>query len=154
MPTNSPTPDPIFFGEFRHALDEKSRVTIPSRWRRGDSDEFFIVPNPSQQCLTAMPPEVFKRIGDEAGKHIAVSQQEHRIFMRNFYSRAQLCATDKQGRLLLPVAHCDQAGLKPKSDAMLTGGSDRFEIWSPEAWAKFQEAATQTYEHVAGVVGL
>ena len=47
---------PIFSGEFRHALDDKNRITIPSRWRQGESDEFFVVPNPAKPCLTAMPP--------------------------------------------------------------------------------------------------
>ena len=52
---------PIFAGEFRHAMDAKNRVTIPSRWRRGEIDEFFAIPNLKGGFLMVMPPAEFTR---------------------------------------------------------------------------------------------
>lgn len=141
---------PIFAGEFRHSLDGKKRVTIPSAWRCNETDDFVIIPNPSEACLTVMPPEVFERFGQEA--KATRTPQEYRLFLRLFYSNSHRVSTDKQGRLLLPESYCIQAGLT--GDTVLTGGMDRFEIWSVENWTKFLEGAKGVYEEVAKAVGL
>src|SRR2546430_1670471 len=96
-----PDKAPIYFGEFRHALDPKNRVTIPARWRSENCDELFIIRNPKRACLTVMPEEVFQRIGDEAITR-AGSLAEHRRFVTRFYSSAVNVPIDKQGRMLVP----------------------------------------------------
>ena len=42
---SSPPQFRIFAGTVRHALDEKNRVTIPSRWRDEEIDEFYAIVN-------------------------------------------------------------------------------------------------------------
>ena len=147
--TNHPSTR-VFSGEFRHSLDGKKRVTIPSAWRCNETDEFVIVPNPSESCLAVMPPEAFERMGEEA--KATRSPQEYRLFVRLFYSNSYRVSTDKQGRLLLPENYCTQAGLS--GDTVLVGGMDRFEIWNVENWTKFVQGAQATYEEVARAVGL
>ncbi len=142
--------NPIFSGEFRHSLDEKNRVTIPACWRSADADEFYIVKNPKRPSLTVMPGDVFQSIGEDAKAR--TSAAEHRVFMTHFYSQAKKAAIDKQGRLLLPEDHCKNTGIK--SDVVLTGSSDRFELWSPTNWKSFQAEGRATYENVAELVGL
>lgn len=141
---------PIFSGEFRHALDGKNRVTIPSCWRNGDSDEFFIILNPSHGCLTAMPPDVFMSIGEEAKARFEPSKRQD--FIRKLYAKAIRVTADKQGRLLLNEEQCKLAGLR--SDTVMTGVRDRFEIWSPANWSKFQQTEQANFEEVAKEVGL
>jgi DNA-binding transcriptional regulator/RsmH inhibitor MraZ len=56
---------PVYTGEFRHTMDAKHRLTIPSRWRRaaGVKDEFYLMPSPSNDYISALPPaEVDKMI--------------------------------------------------------------------------------------------
>jgi len=141
----------IFSGMFQHALDAKKRVTIPARWRSDGIEEIFIVRNPKRACLTALPPDVFQQIGDDA-KARAGTAAEHRAFMTQFYSHAASCVIDKHGRLLLPDKHREQAALD--TDVVLTGSSDRFEIWSPENWKAREEADRATYENLAEQIGL
>jgi MraZ protein len=141
----------MFTGEFRHSLDGKKRVTIPSGWRCNETDVFFIIPNPFNACLTVMPPEVFKQIGEEA-KIKASSPEAYRIFARQFYPNSQQVSTDKQGRLLLPEAYCTQAGLV--GDTFLVGNLDRFDIWNVENWIKLKQGSKEVYEEVARAVGL
>ncbi len=144
------TSSPIFSGEFRHSLDDKNRITIPARWRSGETEEVYVVKNPKRACLTVMPQEVFKRIGEDAKEKS--SPAEHRIFITHFYSQAKNCTIDKQGRLLLPEDYCKAAGLR--SDVVLTGGSDRFDLWSPASWKAVQDEQMQTYEKVSEAIGI
>jgi MraZ protein len=151
MPRNSQSPL-IFAGTFQHALDDKNRVTIPSRWRGSDSDEFFVVPHPNHHCLTVMPPEVFQKIGSEADNHAEVTRQQRATFNRQFFSEAQHCPADKQGRLLLSDDHCRRARLR--GTIMLVGNRDRFEMWNTAEWKKFSEGTDETYRNVASLIGV
>jgi MraZ protein len=143
----------FYAGEFRHQLDEKHRVTIPSRWRRnGESEEFLIVPEPNGQFLLVMPPNEFARISLSAETVPGVSPRDLRLFLRQLHSRAQHGSSDKQGRLLLPDDLCTQLDLK--SEVALVGGRGRFEIWNLPRWKRAHQEEQPTYQHVANLVGL
>jgi len=90
------------------------------------------------------------RIGEDAKARYEPAKLQ--AFNRQFYSRAKRVTIDKQGRLLLNEEQCKQAGLR--SDTMLAGSRDRFEIWSPENWAKFLKAQSPSFEEVAKEIGL
>jgi DNA-binding transcriptional regulator/RsmH inhibitor MraZ len=47
---------------------------------------------------------------------------------------------------------CRFAGIK--KEVVLTGGNDKFDIWSPEAWQQQQQTSAQTYEKILGGLGL
>ncbi|HEY2799912.1 MAG TPA: hypothetical protein VGI85_04915 [Chthoniobacterales bacterium] len=147
---SSPT---FYAGEFRHQIDEKNRITIPSRWRRnGDSDDLLLVPEQNLQCLLVMSPNEFARVVSSAQNNPAVPARDLRIFLRHVHSRAQHGSADKQGRLVLPDDLCQQLDLK--GEVALVGGPGRFEIWNLVRWKRAQQDEHSTYQHVANLVGL
>src|SRR6266403_131410 len=84
------TPDQRFYaGEFRHFIDEKNRITIPARWRRGDAEEFIILAEATHQFLLVMSPEEFSRMSAAAESDPNVSARDRRIFFRQLHARAQ-----------------------------------------------------------------
>ncbi len=143
---------PVFAGEFRHAIDEKNRITIPSRWRRGEAEEFILLPEANDQFLLVMSPDEFARMILVADSESSVSARDRRVFLRQLHSRAQHGNADKQGRLVLPEEVC--RGLSLKGEVALIGGRGRFEIWNVNRWKKAHEEETPTYQHVANVIGL
>ena len=143
----------FYAGEFRHQLDDKHRVTIPSRWRRGSKpEEFLLVPEQNLQCLLVMSPNEFARLGASAEAAEGVSPRDARMFLRQLHARAQHGWADKQGRLLLPDDLCRQ--LELKGEVALVGGPGRFEIWNPARWERAHEDEHPTYQHVANLLGL
>jgi MraZ protein len=146
-------PDQRFYaGEFRHFIDEKNRITIPARWRRGSAEEFIILPEATHQFLLVMSPEEFSRMSAAAEADSTVSARDRRVFFRQLHARAQHAIADKQGRLVLPEDLCQKLGLK--NEVVLVGGRGRFEIWNLQKRKKAQEEETPTYQHVANVIGL
>ena len=143
---------PIFTGEFRHAMDAKNRVTIPSRWRRGEVDEFFAIPNPDGGFLMVMPTGEFKRLAEKVEHDESLSPAERRKFIRQFSSRAQHVTSDKQGRIVLPDEQCKLLNLR--SEVVLVGNYSRFEIWSPEVWQKTMEEDAPAFSYLLGRVGI
>jgi len=147
------TTDQRFYaGEFRHSIDEKNRITIPARWRRGAAEEFILLPEANHQFLLVMSSEEFSRMSAAAETDPNVSARDRRVFLRQLHSRAQHGGADKQGRLVLPEELCKKVGLK--GEVTLVGGRGRFEIWNLARWKRAHEEETPTYQHVANVIGL
>ena len=149
---NISQPQRFFAGEFRHTLDEKNRITIPSRWRGEGSEEFIILPEPQHLFLLIMSQEEFARMSAQAENHSALSARDRRVFLRHLHSRAEHGTSDRQGRLVLPEDMCRTLGLK--GEVALVGGRGRFEIWNLQKWKRAHEEETATYQHVANVIGL
>ena len=144
---------PVFFaGEFRHSIDEKNRITIPSRWRDDSAQDFILLPQAEHQFLLVMSPEEFARMSALAESDPTVSARDRRIFLRHLHARAQHAASDRQGRLVLPEDVCKQVGLK--GEVALVGGRGRFEIWNLPRWKRAHQAETSTYQQVANAIGL
>ena len=52
----------IFVGEFVHSVDDKGRITIPSKWRiKGDDSTYLGIPNPGGY-VTVFPPKSAVRL--------------------------------------------------------------------------------------------
>jgi MraZ protein len=145
-------PQKFFAGEFRHAIDGKNRITIPSSWRAEGSQDFIILPEPQHQFLLVMSHEEFARMIADAENHAAVSARDRRIFLRHLHSRAEHGTSDRQGRLVLPEDMCRTLGLK--GEVALVGNRGRFEIWNLQKWKRAHEEETATFQHVANVIGL
>jgi MraZ protein len=152
--STSPTPPvpPFYAGEFRHAIDEKNRITIPARWRRDGTEEFIILPEANHQFLMVMSPEEFSRMSAAAESNTQVSARDRRVFFRQLHARAEHGVSDRQGRLVLPEDLCKKLSLK--GEVALVGGRGRFEIWNLARWKQANTEETTTYQHVANVLGL
>src|SRR4030095_5265876 len=111
----------FYAGEFRHALDEKNRITIPSRWRRKSAQDILPLPYSQNQFLLVMSPEEFARMSAAAESNASVAARERRVFLRQLHSRAQHGLADTQGRLVLPEELCRKIGLK--GEVALVGGA-------------------------------
>ncbi|MCS6771130.1 MAG: hypothetical protein NZ740_03800 [Kiritimatiellae bacterium] len=148
MPTKSqisasssvPLSTGVFVGQFRHLLDPKKRLTIPSQWRDqvGEPQQLFVMPGVDQRCLTVFPArELANRI--ERIKSMSVGDGKGRDFMRLLGSRSELLSWDAQGRIRVKDELLDYAGLQ--SDVVLVGALECFELWSPDLWQKHQESS-------------
>ena len=146
------TPQPIFSGRVSHALDSKNRVTIPSRWRQSDSDEFFVMPDATNTYLRAMPPAQFRAMAEKVANDPAITPKDRTIFNRYFYSNAVQVFTDKQGRMLVPEELCGP--LELKGELMFVGVHDTFEVWNKQRWEASATTQLPVFSRVAELAGL
>jgi len=151
MATDS-QPQTFYAGEFRHSLDEKNRITIPSRWRRAEGEDFIILPEAQEAFLLVMSHEAFALMSAEAESNPEVAPRERRVFLRHLHARAGHASSDKQGRLVLPDDICKLLDLK--GEVTLVGGRGRFEIWNSDKWKQAHREEKNTYQRVADVIGL
>jgi len=146
----------LYAGAFRHAIDEKNRITIRAQWRRKATEEkgeeLLMLPGPNLQYLLVMRPDEFAQMTANAENSSAVSPSEARKFLRQAHARTQLGASDKQGRLVLPEEMCSLLDLK--GEVMLVGGRGRFEVWNLQKWKDAYEQETAAFDRVSDAIGL
>jgi len=124
----------MFRGRFEHTVDSKGRVSIPSRFRDIITDRYdgkLILSMDYDRCLTVYPLEEWEKL-EEKIKTLPMMKQEVKDFRRFLLSSAIESEIDKQGRLLIPPAHRDHAGIS--KNVVLVGIIDKIEIWDVEAW--------------------
>lgn len=127
--TNPNSALPVFMGEFRHAMDGKNRLTIPSAWRFQEEAELFLIPSSTSPCLTAMPRSEIDRIRTKAAE---MPGAQRAVILRRIGALGHQVWLDKNGRLSLPETFCRE--LKLSGEITLSGAIDTFEIWNTDAW--------------------
>lgn len=118
---------------YRHGLDEKRRLQIPSKWRpkQGEVELTLIIwPKGTQQeaCLLVLPPEEWITLVKKL-KAMPFSDPKAEALRRLLGKKSDRVTTDKAGRICLPENMAKAAALD--KEAVLVGLVDRFEIWNP-----------------------
>jgi MraZ protein len=131
---------PFYTGNFRHNLDDKNRLTIPSAWRsaHAEADTFLATPNPAGYISVLPPAEVEKLYEKIAAVPMSDSSAQEEIAA--FFATTQAFTFDKQGRVPLSDALLAHAGIA--KDAVLSGGLSKFNIYSPDRWAAIQQKSS------------
>jgi MraZ protein len=126
----------VFKGTYNHRIDDKGRVPVPAGFRRLLEKEGAeaVVVTPLDQCVAVYPPAQWARLEAQLAA-LPPFAKASKALTRRLASQAVDCPIDVQGRILLPPALRDAAGLK--REAVVIGVLDRFEIWDPEVWGTF-----------------
>ena len=123
----------MFTGEYKHSIDDKGRLIIPSKIRQEIGKE-IIITRGLDGCLFGYPKDTWKKRIEELNS-LQYTKKDVRAFTRFFTSGAVTLDFDKQGRINIPNYLSDYASLG--KDVVIIGVSDRIEIWSDKAWDEF-----------------
>ncbi|HEY8552515.1 MAG TPA: division/cell wall cluster transcriptional repressor MraZ [Thermaerobacter sp.] len=135
----------MLIGEYRHAVDDKGRLFVPARLR-DELGEPLVVTRGLDQCLFVFPPGEWQSLEAKL-RALPLAQSSARAFVRLLLSGASECVPDKQGRILLPQALREYAGID--REAVLIGVGNRVEIWAAERWTRYVEEASEAYAQIA-----
>ena len=139
----------MFYGEYEHALDPKSRLIIPAKFRdtfKANQVKTLFVTRGLDGCLFLFPDSEW-RAAEARFKQIPFTKSEGRNFNRMFFSGAAEVEPDALGRILVPKTLKDYA--KIDEDVVIVGVSTRIEIWAKEHWQEFYENSRQKFEEMA-----
>ena len=133
----------MFFGTFEHTIDQKGRISIPSKFRTtmGEIyDERLVITNNTEECLDAYPFSEWKKLLDGAPDGYK-SDQEREDFQRFVVGGAMECSFDRQGRILIPPVLREYARLE--KEVIFVGAISKFEIWNKAKWEEALQAARE-----------
>jgi MraZ protein len=131
----------VFMGSHEHSLDPKGRLILPRKFR-GELGTEMVITKGIEKCLYGFPVPEFAEFANKL-RTLPLTQRPGRDFVRVFVAGASQESIDTQGRVLLPPALRDYAGLG--KDVMVVGQLNRIEIWDRTEWAAYMEGAQTAY---------
>ena len=131
---NQPT-NKMLIGEYTHTLDDKNRLSLPSKFRK-ELGSKVVITNGLDACLFVFPMKGWERFSGKLGE-LSVAQADKRKFNRFILGGAVEAEVDGMGRVLVPEFLKEYAGLKGK--AIVAGVYDRVEIWNEKAWSDYKK---------------
>lgn len=134
----------MLIGEYKHTLDDKKRLSLPSRFRK-ELGKKIVVTRGLEGCLFMYSQKEWEKISEQLG-NLGMGQSGTRGFTRFMLSGASEIDVDSAGRILIPDFLKNFADLKGK--VVFAGVQSRVEIWNEKAW----DAYTQRIEKEADVL--
>ena len=127
----------FYTGLFRHTLDDKNRLTIPSAWRSAhEAEEAFLATPHPDGYIAVLPPAEVEKLHAKISQ-MALSDGAGQDFVARFFAQTQSFSFDKAGRIGLDDALLGHAGIK--RDAVLVGSLTKFNIYAPARWGKVED---------------
>lgn len=139
----------MLIGEYKHNLDAKKRLSIPSKFRK-ELGEGAVITRGFDKCLFVFPREHWNQLAAKlAGTPLA--KQDSRSINRLLLSGAMEVDFDALGRILIPEYLKNYAGLK--KIAVVAGLMTRLEIWDDESWELQKTNLEKNADNIAEKLG-
>lgn len=136
----------MLLGEYEHTIDEKSRLTLPAKFRQAMAGG-VVLTRGLDACVEAYPASDWHGLVESRLAGLNPLSHETRVLERFYYSGAIESQPDKQGRVMLPPALVEHGGLG--KEVVVIGMRDRLEIWDRAAWRGQLKEVKESAEHVA-----
>ena len=139
-------PSSFLTGEFRHTLDDRSRVAVPVRFRTRLAQGATLA-RWLDKCLGLFPHDEWEELAAKL-RGLPLTNPNAREFARFMSSGAVDVELDKQGRILVPGYLRKYAGLS-EGEVIVVGALNRLEIWAPAAWLPYRSRIEDEPEALA-----
>ncbi len=135
----------MFIGEYKHTIDPKNRITIPSKFQP-QLAEGAVLTKGLDNCLFLFTIEEWKKVADQI-KQQSFTTANARAFSRLMLAGAMDVKLDSQGRVLIPSYLSEYSQLNQK--VVVAGLYDRLEIWNENAWEEYKKKTESNANEIA-----
>ena len=142
----------MYYGEAVTKLDDKGRITVPSRIRETMNHEghlSWFMARGYDRSIFLFHRDAWNLIRGQVS-HYSSMDAKTLGFRRLFFSSVAEARLDPQGRMAVPQHLREYAGID--KDAVLIGVEDHLELWNRDAWRAFQESTGEGYEELASLL--
>ena len=135
----------MFIGEYTYLIDEKKRLAIPAKFRKGLGKR-AVITRGIDNCLVVYPVTEWRRLAQKLEK-LPSGGADSRGFVRLMLAGAVDVALDKLGRVLIPDYLKDYAFLK--KNVSILGLSNRIEVWDSNRWREYKKKTEEKAGDIA-----
>ena len=139
----------MLIGEYKHNLDAKRRLAIPSKFRK-ELGEGAILTRGLDNCLFIFPSKYWAPFAEMLAG-LSMAKQDTRAFARLFLSGATEIEFDSLGRILIPEHLKKYADLK--KSVVVAGLFTRLELWGEERWVSYRANLEKNSDAIAERLG-
>ena len=132
-------------GEYRHSIDLKGRIIIPSKIR-DEMGSKIVITRGLDGCLFGYNEKNWNQIMEKLNT-LPFTKRDARNFTRFMTSGAITLEFDKQGRVNIPNYLNEYASLT--KDVVIVGVINRIEIWSKDKWEEFMNNNVESLSDIS-----
>jgi MraZ protein len=127
---------PLLVGQHINRIDRKGRVSVPKQFRdylegKGGFPGVYVYPSPVLPAVDACDEQAMERVATTIA-NLDLFSEEQNDFAMLVLGSAHALPFDPEGRVVLPAALVDHAGLD--GEAMFVGCGFTFQIWNPATY--------------------
>jgi MraZ protein len=135
----------MFIGQFSHNIDDKNRITIPSKFREKLGYNAVMTIG-FDQCISIYTEAEWNNLQEKL-LTLNTNSMDARKHIRMLAGSASECSADAQGRVIIPPNLIDRA--KISKEVILVGNLNHIEIWSKQIWEKYALDAGDKFDEIA-----
>jgi len=139
----------MFIGEYALTIDDKGRLSIPSKFR-ADLKDIVVVTRGLDNSLFLFSMGEWKKLAEKLAG-LPFSKANTRAFARLMLAGAMDCELDKSGRIVIPDYLRQFAKVQKK--VVVAGLYTRLEIWSEDLWLKYKKITEKDSADIAEQLG-
>lgn len=131
----------MFLGTYEPKLDDKGRLILPAKYREQLADG-LVITRGQERCLYVFPTDEFQDLYAKI-RQAPLTSRQARDFTRLMLSGASDEEPDRQGRVTIPAALREYAGLE--RELTVIGVGTRAEIWDTTSWNEYLQTQEDSF---------
>lgn len=135
----------MFMGEFKHNIDAKGRLIIPSKLREQCGESVFVTLG-FDGCLALYTQEGWNEYYHKL-QLLPKTKKNIRDYVRIITSRASECEFDKLGRINIPNVLRIEGKLE--KECIIIGVGDYVEIWNQNLWETYYDTNKDNFNELS-----
>ena len=141
----------MLFGSFVHSIDEKGRLTIPSKIRAEFSNKLFVIKG-SEGTLNIYSEDKFNKYLEKLSK-LPMESKNVRDILRTALSSVVELYVDSKSRIQIPTSIIEK--YKIAKEVIIVGMLDHIEVWNRPNWDEYQAGNEAKFEDkLEDIIGL
>jgi MraZ protein len=146
----------IFRGTFEHTLDEKHRLTVPSKFRLALSEGAVLAKSNevelgSPRCVSIWTPDGYEKFIGRVLAGLNPLSPRARDLQRFFFNNSFDVELDRANRLMVPQTLMEYAGLD--RNVVVAGSGECIELWDRDAYNGYQDGVMNRIPEIAASLG-
>ena len=138
----------MFVGTSQRKLDDKGRIVLPAALRDELTGPGYIAV--TDECLSIWTEAGYHEFAELLTKRVREGQDGERLSQmvkRKLHASTERIRADSQGRITLPAALLEKAGIGSGAgtEVVVNGNYESINIWAPEVWARLDEESDDEF---------
>lgn len=137
----------LLTGEYNNTIDDKGRVSFPSKLRLVVNQNVVIITKGLDTCLWLFTIEEWENFSSKIMSNASMMKRKNLDIIRHFIAPAQQIEFDKSGRLSIPQSLRDYAKLS--KDCTILGVAKYIELWDSSSYSEYLKNSEDSFREAA-----
>lgn len=137
----------LLTGEYNNTIDDKGRVSFPSKLRLSVNQNVLIITKGLDTCLWLFTIDEWENFSAKIMSNASMMKRKNLDIIRHFIAPAQQIEFDKTGRLSIPQSLRDYAKLS--KDCTILGVAKYIELWDSSAYSEYLTTSENSFREAA-----